>query len=80
MKTIPRLKEGEEYPSAFSAEFMNMIVDTCNAVRNMRGIGGVRVYMADSGYVISSSGSYSNGSGSFASGSSVVYGRSDVWL
>ena len=82
MKQIPRLVEGESYPNAFSAEFMNEIVDTCNAVRSMRGVGGVKIHIAESGYVIDGSGSF--GTGSFGSGSdgsgSVIYDGRDTWL
>lgn len=83
MKQIPRLVEGESYPSAFSTEWMNMIVDTCNAVRFMKGVGGVEVIFAESGYVINGNGSVGGGSGSFTTGSSsgsVTYAGRDTWL
>lgn len=84
MKLIPRLKEGEEWPNFFSAEFANMLIDTCNAVRLMRGVNGTKIFYADTGIVVSTSGSFSTGSfvsGSAGSGSiTTVYDRSDTWM
>lgn len=85
MKKIPRLVEGESYPSAFSTEWMNMIVDTCNAVRFMKGAGGITVIYGDSGYIIDGSGSFdvgtnATGSASGSSSGSITYAGRDTWL
>lgn len=82
MKLIPRIKEGETYPSPWSAEYFNLIVDTCNMVRSARGVGGIKIEKAESGLVFYGSGSIgsTNNSGSSpSSGSIVTYERSDTW-
>jgi len=79
MKQIKRFVPGDSERTAFSADVMNEIIDALNAVLNMRGEGGTKVYAADAGYVIYSSGSLANVSGSLT-GSSSTIGGGDVWL
>ena len=65
-KPIPRFKEGQSNPSSFSADDMNKIVDTVNALKFMKGVGGIKIYPADAGYIVYGglSGSLNSTSGS----------------
>ena len=83
MKKIEPLIPGDSKRTAFSAEVMNEIITAVNALIGMRGEGGTRVYAAEAGYVIYSSGSLGSGSlvsGSITSGSTVIYDGRDTWL
>ena len=80
MKPIKRFDEGDSSRTAFSAETMNEIIDAINAFILMRGAGGTKVYPAESGYVIYSSGSVATISGSITGSSTSTTGIGDVWL
>lgn len=82
MDKIRRFEEDDDSRTAFSAEVMNEIIDKLNALILMRGAGGVKIYKADSGFVIFASGSMnvSSGSSTPSSGSISYLGSGDVWL
>lgn len=78
MKPIERFKEDGER-TAFSAGVMNEIIDAINSLILMRGEGGTKVYKAESGFVIYSSGSIGS-SESEAPPTTVIYDGRDTWL
>lgn len=60
---IEPFKEGDNTRTAFSADVMNELISVCNAVLQMRGVNGVRVFPSDSGIVIDANITGSGGAG-----------------
>lgn len=76
MKKIEPLIPGDSSRTAFSAGVMNEIITALNALIEMKGIGGTRVYRSEAGYVIFSSGSMGTSTGE----TPITLSSGDVWL
>lgn len=62
MDIIPRLTPGDTR-TLLSAEEANKLIDVCNKVLNMRGVGGTKVIIGDKEIVISTSAVSGSGGG-----------------
>lgn len=82
MKQIEPLEAGDSKRTAFSAELMNEIIAAVNSWITAKGGGGTKIYHAEAGSVIYSSGSLApEGSEPVdPPAPTVIYDSRDTWL